>query len=199
MHFPSRQVLLPLFAVLALVTVAYANHFHNDFHFDDFHTVTTNPYIRDLRNIPLIFEDADTFSTLPANRGWRPLVTTSLAIDYFFAKGLKPVYFQVSDYFWFLVQLCAMFALFRHILDFARRDPALEPRTTAVDGLCASNRYIALFATALYGVHPAIAETVNYIIQRGDIYSTLAVIAGLLIYIRWPHHRHQGLYLVPVL
>jgi protein O-mannosyl-transferase len=184
MHIPSRQVLLPLFAVLALVTLAYANHFHNDFHFDDFHTVTTNPYIRDLRNIPLIFEDADTFSTLPANRGWRPLVTTSLAIDYFFARGLKPAWFQVSDFFWFLVQLCLMFALFRHILDFARPDPA--------------NRWIALFATALYGVHPAIAETVNYIIQRGDIYSTLAVIAGLLIYIRWPHRRHQGLYLIPV-
>ena len=184
MHIPNRQVLLPLFAVLTLVTLAYANHFHNDFHFDDFHTIATNPYIRDLRNIPLIFEDADTFSTLPANRGWRPLVTTSLAVDYFFAKGLRPVYFQVSDFFWFLVQLGLMFALFRHLLDFARPGPA--------------NRWIALFATALYGVHPAIAETVNYIIQRGDIYSTLAVVAGLLIYIRWPHRRHQGLYLIPV-
>jgi len=184
MRVPSRQVLLPLFAVLGLVTVTYANHFHNGFHFDDFHTVTTNPYIRDLRNIPLIFTDADTFSTLPANRGWRPLVTTSLAIDYFIAKGLKPGYFQTSDFCWFLVQLCLMFALFRHVLDFARPDPA--------------NRWIALFATALYGVQPAIAETVNYIIQRGDIYSTLAVIAGLLIYIRWPDRRHQGLYLIPV-
>lgn len=184
MHLPSRQVLLPLFAVLALVTITYSNHFHNDFHFDDFHTITTNPYIRDLHNIPLIFEDADTFSTLPANRGWRPLVTTSLAIDYAIAKGLKPGYFQASDFFWFLVQLCLMYALLRHILDFARPDP--------------SNRYIALFATALYGVHPAIAETVNYIIQRGDIYSTLAVVAGLLIYIRWPLRRNQGLYLIPV-
>ncbi len=184
MPIPSRKVLLPLFAVLVLVTLTYANHFHNDFHFDDFHTVTTNPYIRDLRNIPLIFKDADTFSTLPANRGWRPLVTTSLAIDYFIAKGLKPGYFQASDFFWFLVQLCLMYALFRHLLDFAGPGP--------------QNRFVALFATALYGVHPAIAETVNYIIQRGDIYSTLAVIAGLLIYIRWPDRRHQGLYLIPV-
>ena len=185
MRFPSRQVLLPLFAVLALVTLTYGNHFHNGFHFDDFHTVTTNPYIRDLHNIPLIFRDADTFSTLPANRGWRPLVTTSLAFDYAIAKGLKPAYFQTSDFCWFLVQLCLMYALFRHILDFARPRPA--------------NRSIALFATALYGVHPAIAETVNYIIQRGDIYSTLAVVAGLLIYIRWPGRRHQCLYLIPVL
>ena len=187
MQLPSRQVLLPLFAVLVLVTAAYGNHFHNGYHFDDFHAVTTNPYIRDLRNIPLIFKDADTFSTLPTNREWRPIVTTSLAIDYALARGLRPAYFQTSDFFWFLVQLCLMYALFRHILDFARPDhhPA--------------NRAIALFATALYGVHPAIAETVNYIIQRGDVYSTLAVVAGLLIYIRWPQRRHQGLYLAPVL
>jgi tetratricopeptide (TPR) repeat protein len=184
MRTPDRSVLPWLCAVLALVTATYSNHFHNGFHFDDFHTVTTNPYIRDLRNIPLIFEDADTFSTLPANRGWRPLVTSSLAIDYAIAHGLKPGYFQASDFFWFLVQLCLMFALFRHILDFARPGP--------------ENRWVALFATALYGVHPVIAETVNYIIQRGDLYSTLAVIAGLLIYIRWPDRRSQGLYLIPI-
>jgi hypothetical protein len=192
MHIPSQKVILPLFAVLTLVTLTYGNHFHNGFHFDDFHTVTTNPYIRDLRNIPLIFSDADTFSTLPANRGWRPLVTTSLAIDYAMARGLKPRYFQTSDFLWFLVQLCLMYALFRHILDFARPGPV--PAASSI-----GNRWIALFATALYGVHPAIAETVNYIIQRGDIYSTLGVVAGLLIYIRWPARRGQGLYLIPVL
>jgi hypothetical protein len=185
MRIPRRQVLLPLLAVLALVTATYANHFRNGYHFDDFHTITTNPYIRDLHNIPLIFEDADTFSTLPANRGWRPLVTMTLAFDYALGKGLKPGIFQLTDFCWFLIQLCLMFALFRHILDFARPDPA--------------NRLIALFATTLYGVHPAIAETVNYIIQRGDIFSTLGVIAGLLIYIRWPQRRNQGWYLIPVL
>ena len=188
MHTLRRKILQPHFvmlaAVLVLVTITYANHFQNDFHFDDFHTVNSNPYIRDLRNIPLIFADADTFSTLPANRGWRPLVTTSLAIDYFLGKGLHPLAFQISTFFWFLLQLCLMYALFRHILDFARPDWF--------------NGYIALFATALYGVHPAIAETVNYIIQRGDVYSTLAVVAGLLIYIRWPDRRSQGLYLIPV-
>ncbi len=179
-------MLLPLLAVLALVTIVYSNHFHNGFHFDDFHTVTTNPWIRDLHNLPHIFADADAFSTLPANRGWRPLVTASLAVDYAIANGLRPGYFQASDFAWFLVQVCLMYALFRHLLDFMRPDNSDE------------NRYVALFATALYGVHPAIAETVNYIIQRGDIYSTLGVIAGLLTYIRWPARRSQGLYLVPV-
>ena len=179
---PSSKQLLP--AVLALVAIAYANHFENAFHFDDFHTVNSNPYIRDLRNIPRFFTDADTFSTLPANRGWRPLVSTSLAIDYWLAGGLKPAWFQISTFCWFLLQLSLMFVLFRRLLDLARPDPL--------------NLYTALLATAVYGVHPAIAETVNYIIQRGDVYSTLGVIAGLLIYVRWPERRNSGVYLIPV-
>lgn len=34
---------------------AYANHFHNSFHFDDSHTILNNVYIRNFSNIPLFF------------------------------------------------------------------------------------------------------------------------------------------------
>jgi hypothetical protein len=36
--------------LLALATAVYSNHFHNAFHFDDFHTVTENVHIRKLDN-----------------------------------------------------------------------------------------------------------------------------------------------------
>jgi tetratricopeptide (TPR) repeat protein len=197
---------IPLLAMLALVTLVYANHFHNDFHFDDFHTITSNPYIRDLRNIPRFFTDADTFSTLPANRSWRPLVSTSLAIDYWLGKGLKPLWFQSSTFFWFLVQLVLMFSLFRHILNATNpgRPDSDSGILQPVPGGRGSDRagyfnfWVALFATTLYGVHPAVAETINYAIQRGDVYSTLAVVAGLWVYVRWPERRKQCLYLIPV-
>ena len=55
---------LLLIAILAV----YANHFQNSFHFDDAHTVENNASIRDLRNIPLFFCDATTFSSLPSNQ-----------------------------------------------------------------------------------------------------------------------------------
>src|ERR1700709_1223630 len=90
--------------LLATVTAVYANHFENGFHFDDFHTVTDNPYIRSLTNIPKFFTDAETFSTLPSNRSYRPLISTSLAIDYWMGHGLKPLYFHLSTFFWFLLQ-----------------------------------------------------------------------------------------------
>jgi tetratricopeptide (TPR) repeat protein len=173
--------------VLLAVTLAYANHFQNGFHFDDFHTVNNNPYIRSLRNSKLFFTDPSTFSVLPANRTYRPLVTLSLAFDYWLGGGLMPFYFHLDTFLWYLAQLALMFALFRRILRFAGEGPWLD----WVD-------WAALFAVALYGLHPAMAETVNYIIQRGDLYSTLLVVAALTVYALAPRLRRFGLYLIPL-
>lgn len=170
--------------LLVAVSLAYGNHFKNAFHFDDAHSVVENPHIRSLANLPRFFTDAQTFSTLPANQSYRPLISASLAIDYWMGNGLNSFYFHLSTFFWFLLQLGLTYVLFRTVCDLARPDPR--------------NRLVALFATALYGLHPAIAETVNYVIQRGDVYSTLGVIASLVIYASAPRWRKWGLYLLPL-
>ena len=69
-------------AALLAVALAYANHFHNSFHFDDWHTVAENPAIRSLANVPGFFRDGRTFSVWPANASYRPLVSATLALDY---------------------------------------------------------------------------------------------------------------------
>jgi tetratricopeptide (TPR) repeat protein len=184
MHRQPKAAAIGLFAVLALISLAYSNHFGNAFQFDDSHAVVDNPYIRDLHNFPRFFTDTSTSTSLPSNRSWRPLVTASLALDYWLGKGLTPAWFHASTFFWFLLQICLMYALFRRICDLARPDPL--------------NRWIALFSAALYGLHPAMAETVNYVAQRGDLYSTLGVIAGLVIYLFKPGWRKYGFYLLPV-
>ena len=175
-----NNVRLALCGLLLLVLATYSNHFHNSFHFDDSHAVTDNPWIRDIHNIPHIFASAETFSALPANRSYRPVVTASLAIDYWMGHGLEPLWFHISTFVWFIVQLGMMFVLFRRILGEA-------------------HQRVALFATAIYAVHPVIAETVNYVIQRADLYSTLGVVAGLAIYVAAPSSRRYGLYLLPVI
>jgi len=182
---PSPWRNAPILAVLLVaVSLAYSNHFHNDFHFDDFHTITNNPWIRSLHNIPRFFTDAETSSTLPSNRAWRPLVTTSLAIDYMLGDGPKPFWFHLSTFVWFLTQIVLTFLLFRLIFDLA------QPHDW--------NRPVAALAAAWYGLHPANAETVNYIIQRADLYSTLGVIAGLYLYAARPVWRKYGFYLIPL-
>jgi protein O-mannosyl-transferase len=174
------SVLLGAVAIFA----TYSNHFQNSFHFDDSHTVIDNVFIRDLHNIPRFFTDATTFSSLPANQTWRPFVSVTLAIDYALGHGLNPLWFHIDTFIWFGLQLILMFYLYRRLMD------ADEPRP--------ANAFIALFAVLWYGLHPAIAETVNYVMQRADLHSTLGVVAGLLIYIRWPDLRKFGIYLVPV-
>src|SRR6476661_9614926 len=109
----SRGRFLPILGcVLLLITLltAYANHFYNSFHFDDAHTIQNNAAIRELRNIPLFFRDATTFSSLPTNQSYRPLVSTLLALDYYLGGGLHPVSFHVSVFLFFLA-LCLLLAL----------------------------------------------------------------------------------------
>jgi hypothetical protein len=90
--FAGFGVVLLVVAILA----GYANHFHNSFHFDDAHTIVNNAAIRELRNIPLFFRDATTFSSLPSNQSYRPLVSTLLAIDYSLGHGLRPFWFHLA-------------------------------------------------------------------------------------------------------
>ncbi|HEY2014297.1 MAG TPA: hypothetical protein VGH38_12395 [Bryobacteraceae bacterium] len=165
------------------VLAAYANHFQNAFHFDDSHTITENAFIRELRNVPRFFTDAALMSTDPAVATYRPVTSTSLAIDYWLAGGLKPLWFHLSTFLWFEVLLILMFFLFRRIMDLADPHP--------------SNVWVALAAAACYGLHPVNAETVNYIIQRGDVYNTLGVVASLLWFMAYPGQRKRGWYLLP--
>jgi protein O-mannosyl-transferase len=162
----------------------YASHFNSELHLDDIHTTVQNPWIRDLRNFPEFFTDTVTSGVLPGNRVFRPLPTASLAIDYWLGGGLKPTFFHLSNLFWFLVLLALFFLLCRKIFQKMRSGEAGD--------------WLALFAVALFGLHPAIADPVNYVIQRSEIYSTVGVVAGLVIYASLPRQRRYCLYLIPV-
>ncbi|WP_259014387.1 tetratricopeptide repeat protein [Emticicia fluvialis] len=173
------------FALVVLVTcIVYSNHFYNAFHFDDSHTVVNNLYIRSLKNISLFFKDATTFSTLPANQAYRPVVTTSLAIDYWLGNGYNLFYFHLFTFIIFLVQGWLMLLLFKKLFD--------------VSFQSGYNYFIALAAVAWYLLHPAMAETVNYVIARSDTLSTFFVVLAFVMYARSGFCRRTFLYLIPV-
>src|SRR5436189_6172809 len=105
--------------LLVAILAAYANHFHNSFHFDDGHAIINNASIRDLRNIPLFFRDATTFSALPSNQSYRPLVSTLLAIDYSLGHGLRPFWFHLSIFALFGALVLLLAFVIRRLFDFA--------------------------------------------------------------------------------
>src|SRR2546427_2896261 len=109
--------------LLIALLAAYANHFHNSFHFDDAHTVVNNASIRELRNIPLFFRDATTFSSLPSNQSYRPLVSTLLAIDYSLGHGLQPSWFHWSIFTLFVSLVLLLAFVIARLLDYTSNSP----------------------------------------------------------------------------
>lgn len=177
--------------VLLAVVLAYSNHFYNEFHFDDSHTVQDNAYIRDLKNIPLFFKSVQTSSSMPSHQGYRPVVTTTLAIDYALSmwktkgqNGYDLFFYHLSNFTWFLIIIVLLYFLQRDLYQRARLNTDIVP-------------FMALAGCLWYGLLTPNAETVNYIISRSDILSTLAIVASFAIYIQFKNLRKYYLYIIP--
>lgn len=172
-----------LVVILCLTAIVYADHFHDAFHLDDVHTIINNAYIRDLHNVPLFFTDGTTSSSQPTNQTYRPILTTTLALDYYLADGTADtLVYHITSFSIFLCLGVCLFFLFR--------------RVYSTTGITAAP-WVALLATAWYMVHPLSAETVCYIIQRGDLLATFLLVAALLLYVQVPAARRYYLYLIP--
>ena len=183
-HLPKANTLIFLLLLVTAVTITYSNHFNNSFHFDDSHTIQNNLFIQDIKNIPLFFKDGTTFSSLPQNQSYRPIVSASLAIDYRLGNGYNLFYFHLSSFLLYLLQGILLFFLIFKLFD--RSHPG------------SWNFYIAALATSWYMLHPANAETINYIIARSDLQSTFFIVLGLVLYMFSPFSKKYFLYLLPV-
>jgi Flp pilus assembly protein TadD len=178
-------IVLLVFAIVT--TLVYSNHFHNSFHFDDSHTIVNNLAIRDISNIPTFFKDGTTFSTLPSNQSYRPVVTTLNALDYYFGGTIEPNPFpyHVTIFVSFiLLGLFFFFVLYKSL------ETTLPSSWNAV---------VALFCTAWLWLHTANAETVNYIIARSDSFSTMLVMMSFACYLGMPKMRAYYLYMIPTI
>ena len=162
-----------LILILILTSLVYSNHFDNPFFFDDSHTIESNKAITSLDEWTKFFTDASTFSSLPANRSYRPMITLMNAIDYKFAGGLNPSYFHYHIFFWYLVIIVLFFVLIHSLYTRAAQNQVSEFNILLV----------SLLTTLFFAVHTINAETVNYICARSDSFSTLCVIASLLLFI----------------
>jgi len=162
--------ILTAWGVLAilLLLLAYSNHFRNGFHFDDASVIQNNAFLRSLRNVPLFFRDGSTFSSHPANATYRPLTSTSFAFDYWRGKGLDPVHFHVTQW---VLHIALGILVFFFLL-----------RVLTLVGTPGYRGLIALFAAALFCVHRANTETVNFLTLRSEILSTCGVVGSFVAY-----------------
>ncbi|UPT66819.1 MAG: tetratricopeptide repeat protein [Sphingobacteriales bacterium JAD_PAG50586_3] len=212
-----------LFALFAV----YWNHFDNAFHFDDSHTITDNVYIRDVKqHYKKYFTDATTFTPLPANQTYRPLVTLSLATDYWVSYQLgkdlgdklieleKAGKTNTPEYKALVDEAMASKYITRandqpkpfvfHISNFfwyLVLGVLLYFFLARLFQLVIPGRYtrfFALFGTLWYMFHTVNAETINYIISRSDSYSTLFILLAFVTYQYSAVARRFFLYLIPM-
>ena len=179
-----RPYLLACLVSVGLLTAAYSNHFDNGFHFDDTHVIVNNAYIRDLGNIPRFFIDGSTFSTLPENAQYRPLLSASYALDYWLGGGLDPRPFHRTQFLLLLLLGALLVLFFKRLFDLAEALPA--------------NAYLALAAALLFCIHTANTETVNYISSRSNLLAALGVVGSFVLYQSWPRGRRWYLHALPM-
>ncbi|HXB12913.1 MAG TPA: hypothetical protein VNZ45_13080, partial [Bacteroidia bacterium] len=170
-------------ACILLLMVAYSNHFGNSFHFDDDHSIVNNAFIRNLSNIPKFFKSAETFSSLPANQTYRPMLTTLYALDYSVGE-FNTVCFHMPIFIFYLLQGILMYLVIIKVFDNSYASP--------------SNKYFALFASTWYMLNTANADVINYISASSDSISTFWVVAALAHFIYYPKLRKWHIYLIPI-
>jgi Flp pilus assembly protein TadD len=164
-------------AAAALVIAVWSNTLDNSFHFDDSHVIEQNVFIRSLDHIPRYFIDAYTFSSLPQNATYRPLVTLTYALDYAVARGLNPRPFHVTQIALLVITGSMLVVFLTPIL---------------------SNRWAALFSATWFCVHTANTETMNFLSSRSELLSTIGLLGSFVLWQRSAFARRSLLYLVPV-
>ena len=164
-------------AAAAFAIAVWSNTLDNSFHFDDSHVIEQNLFIRSLEHVPRYFTDAYTFSSLPQNATYRPLVTLTYALDYARAGALVPRPFHVTQIALLLLTGGLIVAFLTPIL---------------------RNAWGALFAATWFCIHTANTETMNFLSSRSELLSTIGLLGSFVLWQRSAFARKTMLYLVPV-
>ena len=154
----DHKLLVPTLIVFTVFAV-YLNTMENSFHYDDYHSIVGNPYIRHLSNIPGFFKDASMFSSSPDMVMYRPVLLTSYVISYMLGG------YEMWGWHLLNIIIHALNALLFYY--FSRRH---------------MGRTVAFTMAVVFAVHPFCAEPVNYISSRSSLLAATFFISSMLAY-----------------
>ena len=157
-----RPHLGPLALVVVMAVGAFWNSLDNGFHFDDEHSLTENPHIRDIGNVPRFFADPQMFSRNPGSEMYRPLVLTSYAFNYQLG-GLRPKGYHVANLIAHIAAAVGLYALLQAM---------------------GSGRLFATAGAVMFSVHPVATEPVNYISSRSETMAAVLLLFSFVAYVR---------------
>jgi len=155
---------------LAAYFGAYVSVFPGDFHYDDYHSIRSNPRIVGLENIPKFFQDPTCFSTTPRGAMYRPVLLVSYALDYRI-YGWRAWGWHLTNLLMHLLNAALVWVLIKKTL--GRERPAW-------------------IAALLFAFTPIAGENINYISCRSSILVTAFMLGGLLAVRKFMDARERG-------
>jgi len=188
----ARWVRLAWLAVALIAVVAYWPGLGGDFWFDDNANIVRNAAVKiqSLRVSDLLQAWDSSLDPFPRSR---PLAMLTFGVNHA-VGGLDPFGFKLTN---LLLHVVTGTLLFVTLSAMATQYLSLEGRGRADS---ASPQWWALFAAALWLLHPLQVSTVLYVVQRMTILATLAVLLGIYLYLlgrqRLVERRRSGYLLV---
>ena len=177
--FHRRPDILAFVFVAGLSFIAYANALPNSFHFDDFVGIVDNPAVWDLKQIPSYFTDTSTLSLI--HREWRPIVQITYALNYFMA-GRNPTVFRAFN---LLFHIGTAFFIYLIVAEMVKgRDLPADAGRSA--------NWSAMISAALFTVHTANSEVVDYIWARSSLLATFFYLLSFYCFLRGPFSKKEG-------
>ncbi len=181
--------LWPFLALAVLSFGVYAGALDNGFVWDDAGQLLKNPVVVDFHKIPAVFSE-DVWAYRQAEEGaestnyYRPLqILTYMAVHA--VVGFDPFAFHLVLVLLHTVNALLVYSLLRKVLD---------------------EMEAALVGAALFAAHPIHTEAVAWIAVLPDVLMTLAVLIGLVLFLRqngsprgWQIAAHAALYSVALL
>jgi hypothetical protein len=166
-----KKHLIFLFLSAIITFIAYRGSFNNSFVYDDYAYVVNNPAIKQINagNIGCYFTDRNTLSSdeMLSKDNWRPIVTTSFAIDYRLWR-LNPGPYHAENALLHVVNVMLLYALTFLVLN---------------------NGLAAFLTSVVFGIHPVQTEAVVWISGRSNLLFLLFLLSSFLFHIR---NRKQG-------
>jgi len=191
---PGKTFLLfcQLLSIVVVSALIYLYTLGNGFAYDDKFTITNNYLIRSWHKIPTIF--TNDYFTSSGELSYRPVVTVSYFIDYFFWQ-LNPLGYHLTNLLLHSLNSALLFFLLTRLFSAIRGEPdrALksffpqnpEARISTIQTVKISVPFIASLIFCTYSL---LTEAVNAVSYREDIMAATFYFAAFLFYLK-SHQR----------
>ncbi|MBI4363281.1 MAG: tetratricopeptide repeat protein [Candidatus Doudnabacteria bacterium] len=161
----QRSNLVIVIVIIIVGFALYGNALNNELFWDDDQFILENQYIRDFSNFPRFFSENVIAGALRQTDYWRPALLTVFAIEWHL-WGPSPFGFHLTNTLFHLANAIVLFFILEKIFH---------------------RRWLSLFASVIFLIHPLQTEAVSYANSLGDSLSVFFMFLGLIWYLKGKH------------